>query len=67
MKVRAKRNLFIQTLGSIKEGNVFEVDEKTAKTLGSFVEIIGRDEKIKKTKEITAKDKESVDIITEKK
>ena len=67
MKVKAKRNLFFKELGSIKEGQVFEIDKETAKSLGEFVEIIGKEKITKKTKEITAEDKESVDIITEKK
>lgn len=63
MKVRAKRNLFFKELGSIKEGQVFEADKKTARSLGEFIEIIGFKEKIiKKTKEITAKDKEDVEV-----
>ena len=64
MKVKAKRNLFFKELGSIKEGQVFEVDEKTAKSLGKFIEIIKEEGegKIKKTRDITAKDKEDVEV-----
>ena len=62
MKVRAKRNLFFKELGSIKEGQVFDVDEKTARSLGEFIEIIGKEKIIKKTRDITAKDKEDTEV-----
>lgn len=69
-KVKAKRNLFVQSIRTGKKiGDVFILNDLEAKSFAKagFVEIIGKEKEIKKTKDITAKDKETVDIDVEEK